>query len=194
MNTRELAKELKIRAKLKSVPAAVSLLDTIVEIVTERLQAGENVTIARLGTFKVEQVQKKEFALYPGVAATCKPTIRFVPYYAFYQELSAQAEALDQDDRYCLIRHLPSILECMDHYYAYMDKISRRSKDGDNNFFESNLADTPEQKKIKNLTHVVLSWMSNPALPDMYAEQGIEWSDELDALCHTAYHLINCNS
>lgn len=191
MNTQELAKELKIRAKLKSVPAAVSLLDTIVEIATERLLVGENVTIARLGTFKVEQAQRKGFATEPRGAATFKPTIRFVPYCAFNQELSEQA--LVKGDRYCLIKYLPSVLECVDQYYAFMDKASRRSKHGGNNFFESNPADTPEQKKIKNLTHVVLSWMSNPALPDMYAEQGIEWSDELDTLCHTAYHLINCN-
>ena len=50
--------------------------------------------------------------------------------------------------------------------------------------------DELKQIEIKNLTRIILFWTDNPALPDMYVEQGFEWTQELDVLCRVACEFL----
>ena len=98
MNSRELAKELKIRAKLKSASAAESLVDNIVAIMTERLEAGENVSISRLGTFRA--LQGKRPSPEPHPRSTPKPIVQFHPYCAFEQPDKGTVGGQDDERKY----------------------------------------------------------------------------------------------
>ena len=194
MNSKELAKELKTRAKLKSVSAAESILGDIIEIITQRLTVGENVTLARLGTFKslpAKRLLENAQALEARTSTLPKPVIKFVPYCAFTSPDNRTAiDIEDEGDKYRLVRHLPKILECLDRYYAYQKTQSRKRKGEQNTFFEPNASDSQEQIEIKNLTRIILFWTDNPALPDMYVEQGFEWTQELDVLCRVACEFL----
>ncbi|MDL2313598.1 HU family DNA-binding protein [Desulfovibrio sp. OttesenSCG-928-C14] len=190
MNSRELAKELKAKAKLKSVSAAERLLDDVVEIITQRLTAGENVTIARLGTFKAFRANPSENTDSPGMnpGITSKPVVTFKPYCAF---ASPNDEARVNDEtKYRLIHCLPKIFDCLAQYQKYENKKSRQRGDTVDNFFNAKATDSDEQIKIKNLTRAIIAWMHNPALPDMNAEIGVEWEEELEVLCQVASRFI----
>lgn len=191
MNAQELAKTLKTKAKLKSVSVATSLLDDLVEIMTQCFINGDNVSIARLGTFKVlrpKNPPEKSTDTEAGTRSP-RPIVQFLPYCAF-EHTNGNVEAEDGRTRYRFIRYLPEILDCIDRYHTYKDKKRRQRDPEEDHYFEIRATDSEEHKKIKNLTRLVLFWLHNQALPDMYAEQGIEWTAELDTLCNVANELL----
>jgi len=190
VNSRELAKELKLKAKLKSISAATSLLDDMVEIVTQRLLAGENVTIARLGTFKVFPAKPSDNIEGPEMnpRRPLKPAVTFKPYCAF--ELPSDEAKIKDESKYRLIHYLPKIFACLAQYQKYENKKRRQRDDTVDDFFEAKPTDSDEQIKVKNLTRAIIAWMYNPALPDMNVEIGVEWEEELEVLCQVASRFI----
>ena len=159
MNTMDFANLLKDKASLATVNSTLELIDNVFQTLAETLNTGENVTIRKFGTFRVEHTKNaRGQKMFRGRGAWRLPrvSIRFVPDRIF-DDLGTEAGMQvweKEESKYSLIIHLPEILETVERFRDYAAKSSLSEQESATQFFKITRNDTENQKAIKVLTHL----------------------------------------
>ena len=195
MNTTDFANLLKDKANLGTVENALEHIDNVFQILAETLNTGENVTIRKFGTFRVEHAKNaRGQKMFRGRDAWRLPQIslRFVPDRIF-DDIGTEAGMQvweKEESKYGLIIHLPEILDTVERYRDYAAQSGLSAQESVIQFFKITRKDTENQRTIKVLTHLALSWIDDPSLPEYYMDKGMEWTDEFDIICNVVNELL----
>ncbi|MDL2307310.1 HU family DNA-binding protein [Desulfovibrio sp. OttesenSCG-928-C06] len=196
VSTKELAKIFAVKANRDKPATALNLIRKLTDTILEQIIAGKNVTLSRLGTFKIETQPLDDINWGPTSCKQPIATFTFVPYRAF----RATAPRADirlgdkREEKYRLIADLPEILDLIDEYCTYMNNLENANSKSFVTFFGYNRRDSAYRRRLKFITRVVLQRISDNSTQNRYIEAGFGWPDELEILCNVVYELLDDDS